>query len=101
MAENFKVGNFVPAIMPLIPLAWSKSLELVEQKKAFSKEIVVNYAWRKLHIGTQVKFFSYYAPNFIEIAKLGYNVAGRYKVNYPFNLHINPKIYLYENTQAD
>lgn len=77
---------------------FAKADELVKTEGITYSQISINRAWRKIHTGkSKVYTFSYDSPEIGNLEEKDYKMVLRHEVTFPFNLHINPYIYLYRN----
>lgn len=81
-------------------LMFTKAQAISVQERVSFNQILVNSAWRKVYSGQAKVFrFSYDGPNSEELLTKGYRLVETLKVDYPFNTHLKPFIYIYKNDQ--
>ena len=86
---DFVIGN---------NLMFNKAKDISNRQNLEYSQLLVNSAWRKVYSGRpKVYRFSYDGPDSTELLQKGYTQSEVLRVDYPFNTHIYPYIYIYEN----
>lgn len=115
--DKWKLG-YVPGILFLLFLAvysytlvsdfivsenyvWGKAQSIVETTKTRPSLIYANSAWNeknRSYLNNNVYLFSYDSPKIGGDKLSGYELVEEKNIDYPFNFHISPKVYLYKST---
>ncbi|HLD51078.1 hypothetical protein A3K34_01860 [candidate division WWE3 bacterium RIFOXYC1_FULL_40_10] len=77
---------------------WNKSEEIVEREKIEPSKIQGTNAWKlsyRNYVGDYKYTFSYDSPDVNQGFKDNWTLVEEHQINYPLNIFIEPKIYLY------
>jgi hypothetical protein len=80
---------------------WTKAENLAETLNIPQSKIYANSAWNEKYssfLNSNEYLFSYDSPEIGGEKLNGYHLIEENNIDYLFNFHINPKIYLYKNT---
>lgn len=81
-------------------IMFNKAYEINKKENISLSQISVNRAWRKVYYGeSKIYYFTYDSPEIGDLESKGYKMAEKLRIDYPLNIHINPYVYIYKNSQ--
>ncbi len=78
---------------------WERSWQVVDEEKIFPGQVKSTHAWNSLFFDEDphVKYiFSFDSPEISEEYNCCYDLLEVKEINYPLNIFVNPKVYLYK-----
>jgi len=85
---------------------WNKSIEISQKDGVSKNQINPSHAWRMLYPNPKNAITGNHNWNYIfsynqkdeDIITMGYQVVEEKKIDFPLNIFVNPKIFLYKKT---